>query len=229
LVAERPSDGRRDRWGEPQRRAIAAARQLAEEGGYDAVQIRDVVARTGLSSATIYRHFSSKDHLIAAAQLEWNRTLPRALQAVADGSGGAADRVAALLHQTCVAFGRAPNLARALVLSLGSADPGVRECRAEADALVLDTLREAIGDELPDPDVVLTPLALAWQGALFSWAHDHLTIEEVDERLREATLLLFAGAKTLVAGADGGLSSNRAAPPCPAAGSASAPRRPRPD
>jgi TetR/AcrR family transcriptional regulator, cholesterol catabolism regulator len=198
-VAERSSDGRRQRWGEPQRRAIAAARQLAEEGGYDAVQIRDVVARTGLSSATIYRHFSSKDHLIAAAQLEWNRTLPRALRAVA-ASGSAADRVAALLHQTCVAFGRAPKLARALVFSLGSPDPGVRECRAEADALVMDTLREAVGDELPDPDVVLVPLGLAWQGALFSWAHGNLTIEQVDERLQEATHLLFAGAKTLVKG-----------------------------
>lgn len=209
-MAERPSDGRRERWGEPQRRAIAAARQLAEEGGYDAVQIRDVVARTGLSSATIYRHFSSKDHLIAAAQLEWNRTLPRALRTVA-AEGSAADRVAALLHQTCVAFGRAPNLARALVLALGSADPGVRECRAEADALVMDTLREAIGDELPDPDVVLVPLALAWQGALFAWVHDQLTIEQVDERLQEATRLLFAGAKTLVEGGVGGLPRSRSA------------------
>jgi TetR/AcrR family transcriptional regulator, cholesterol catabolism regulator len=79
-------------WGEHQRRAVEAARELAEEGGYEAVQIRDVVARTGLSSATIYRHFSSKDHLIAAAQLEWNRTLPAARRKLPAG-GTAADRV----------------------------------------------------------------------------------------------------------------------------------------
>lgn len=197
-MAERPSDGSRVRWGEPQRRAIAAARQLAEEGGYDAVQIRDVVARTGLSSATIYRHFSSKDHLIAAAQLEWNRTLPALRRKVAVGAT-AAERVAALLHQTCVAFGRAPKLARALVLALGSPDPGVRECRAEADELVMETLREAVGDELPEPDAVLVPLGLAWQGALYSWVHDMLTIDEVDERLQQTTHLLFAGATTLAA------------------------------
>lgn len=187
-----------DRSAEPQQRAIAAARQLAEEGGYDAVQIRDVVARTGLSSATIYRHFSSKDHLIAAAQLEWNRTLP-AMRRRLPAGGTAADRVTELLHRTCVAFGRAPKLGKALVLALGSADPGVRACRAEADELVLSTMREAIGDELRDPDLVLQPLTLAWHGALLAWAHDRMTIAEVDDLLERTTRLLLAGAAAGVA------------------------------
>ena len=192
-MVDEPGNGTAQRSGDLQRRAIAAARALAEEGGYDAVQIRDVVARTGLSTATIYRHFSSKDHLIAAAQLEWNRTLPAARRRLPPG-GTAADRVAALLHRTCVAFGRAPKLGKALMLALGSADPGVRACRAEADELVNSTLRDAIGDDLPDPDLVLVPLGLAWQGALFSWAHDQLTIDEVDELLQRTVHLLFAGA-----------------------------------
>jgi AcrR family transcriptional regulator len=160
------------------------------------VQIRDVVERTGLSSATIYRHFSSKDHLIAAAQLEWNRTLPAAGRRFAVGAT-AADRVAALLHQTCLAFAEQPKLAKALMLALGSPDPGVRECRTEADELVMATMREAIDGELDDPEVVLVPLGLAWQGALFSWAHGRLTIEEVDARLQQATRLLFAGAEAV--------------------------------
>jgi hypothetical protein len=79
------------------------------------------------------------------------------------------------------------------MLALGSPDPGVRSCRAEADQLVIATIREAIGDDLPDPDLVLVPLGLAWQGALFSWAHDRLTIKEVDELLQRTVLLLFAG------------------------------------
>jgi AcrR family transcriptional regulator len=160
------------------------------------VQIRDIVARTGLSSATIYRHFSSKDHLIAAAQLEWNRTLP-AIRRTLPAGGTAADRVAALIHRTCASFGRAPNLGKALMLALGSPDPGVRSCRAEADQLVIATIREAIGDDLPDPDLVLVPLGLAWQGALYSWAHDRLTIKEVDEFLQRTVRLLFAGVAAL--------------------------------
>jgi AcrR family transcriptional regulator len=190
----------RDRWGEPQQRAIAAARALAEEGGYDAVQIRNVVARTGLSTATIYRHFSSKDHLIAAAQLEWTRSLPDTRRRLPAG-GTAADRVVELVHRTCTAFGRSPNLGKALMLTLGSPDPGVRECLAEADELVLRTVREAIGDELPDPEVVLGPLGIAWHGALLAWAHDHMALEEVDALLQRTIRLLFAGA---LAGAGAG-------------------------
>jgi AcrR family transcriptional regulator len=189
------SDGRRHRWGDPQRRAIEAARQLAEEGGYDAVQIRDIVARTGLSSATIYRHFSSKDHLIAAAQLEWNRTLLRARRELAVGAT-AADRVAALLHQACVAFGQSPNLARSLVLAYSSApDPGVRAVQSEANQLVMATLRDVIGDELADPDVVLDPLMYTYFGALVAWSRGQLTIEDVDRLLQHTTRLLFAGAQ----------------------------------
>jgi AcrR family transcriptional regulator len=192
MIQMRQTDTTIPEWGEHQRRAVAAARQLAQEGGYEAVQIRDIVARTGLSSATIYRHFSSKDHLIAAAQLEWNRTLPAARRKLPAG-GTAADRVAELIHRTCVSFGRAPNLGKALMLALGSPDPGVRSCRVEADQLVIDTIRDAIGDDLPDPDLVLLPLGLAWQGALFSWAHDRLSIKEVDELLQRTVRLLFAG------------------------------------
>jgi len=176
---------------DPRQRAIAAARELAEEGGYDAVQIRDIVARTGLSSATIYRHFSSKDHLIASAHLEWNRTLPRRYPGA--GSRTAAGRVAALLHQTCMALESSPNLGRAVVFAIGASDPGARACRAEAIEVLLGYLREAIADEIPRPEQLLEPLSLAWGGALYAWAHGQLSLDEVDRRLQRTARLLLAG------------------------------------
>ena len=51
-------------------RVIDAALELAAEGGYDAVQMRDVAGRAQVALGTIYRYFSSKDHLLAAAQVE---------------------------------------------------------------------------------------------------------------------------------------------------------------
>ena len=51
-------------------RVLEAAMDLAGEGGYDAVQMRDVAARAQVALGTIYRYFSSKDHLLAACQLE---------------------------------------------------------------------------------------------------------------------------------------------------------------
>ena len=47
------------------------------EGGYEAVQMRDVAARANVALGTIYRYFSSKDHLLAAVMVEWCRDLER--------------------------------------------------------------------------------------------------------------------------------------------------------
>ena len=52
-------------------RVIEAAMALASEGGYDAVQMRDVAERADVALGTIYRYFASKDQLLAAALVEW--------------------------------------------------------------------------------------------------------------------------------------------------------------
>ena len=46
-------------------RVIEAALTLGSDGGYDAVQMRDVATKAGVALGTIYRYFSSKDHLLA--------------------------------------------------------------------------------------------------------------------------------------------------------------------
>ena len=40
-------------------------------GGYDAVQLRSISDRTGVSSDTIYRYFGSRDRLISVAVRQW--------------------------------------------------------------------------------------------------------------------------------------------------------------
>src|SRR3954447_13609540 len=46
---------------------LAAAIGLAREGGYDAVQMREVAERAGVALGTLYRYFPSKVHLLATA------------------------------------------------------------------------------------------------------------------------------------------------------------------
>ena len=60
---------------ERRRRLIDAAFELGAAGGYDAVHMRDVAATANVALATIYRNFSSKDHLLAAATSEWTGRL----------------------------------------------------------------------------------------------------------------------------------------------------------
>src|ERR1700680_1402257 len=52
-------------------RVVDAAMSLALDGGYEAVQMRDVAARADVAMGTVYRYFTSKDHLLAAALGYW--------------------------------------------------------------------------------------------------------------------------------------------------------------
>ena len=58
---------------QPERRrlVIDTAAALADSGGYEAVTMKSVADQSGVALATIYRWFSSKDHLLAEALLSW--------------------------------------------------------------------------------------------------------------------------------------------------------------
>ena len=92
------------------RRLLEAAIGLASEGGYDAVQMRDVATRAQVALGTIYRYFSSKDHLLAASLVTWTNDLERRIArpmvlwtrsaAVAPSGGRAANRAACARHSS---------------------------------------------------------------------------------------------------------------------------------
>jgi AcrR family transcriptional regulator len=68
-----PEGGRLERSRAARReRVIAAVLELAAEGGYDAIQVRAIADRTGISSDTIYRYFGSRDRLIGEAVGQWS-------------------------------------------------------------------------------------------------------------------------------------------------------------
>jgi TetR/AcrR family transcriptional regulator, cholesterol catabolism regulator len=173
---------------------VTAARQLAEAGGYEAVQMRDVVQRTGMSSATIYRHFSSKDHLLAEVRLEWLGEL-RARKSGRLRGATAGDRVADVLRGTVRAFQRSPLLGKAVILASQADDPGGKATLTESYEVTNDVLREAVEGEPIDVDEYLMLLGLAWNGALVSWAQGRLELDDVDRLLQRAARVLLEGAR----------------------------------
>ena len=74
-------------------RVVDAAMLLGLKGGYEAVQMRDVAGRADVAMGTVYRYFTSKDHLLAATLVHWVEQLDaRLAQAPARGDH-AAERV----------------------------------------------------------------------------------------------------------------------------------------
>jgi AcrR family transcriptional regulator len=63
-----------------------AARVLLDEGGPDAVGLRETARRVGVSATAAYRHFSSKEDLLASVAAEGFCELSQSLEEAAKGS-----------------------------------------------------------------------------------------------------------------------------------------------
>ena len=59
---------------------LNAARQILDENGLQAVGLRETARRVGVSATAAYRHFTSKDDLLASVAAEGFRELAAAMQ-----------------------------------------------------------------------------------------------------------------------------------------------------
>jgi TetR/AcrR family transcriptional regulator, cholesterol catabolism regulator len=173
-------------------RVIDAAVELAGEGGYDAVQMRDVAARAQVALGTIYRYFSSKDHLLAACQVElWKTQTERMAQRAPDGHNPA-DRVAAFLARQMRGAAAEPRRTAALITASSSPDPAVRECQLQIMEMIDKSLEDAMGDMDPDRrQRVAVTLRQLWFSWLLNWVNGWNDAATVNAQLESATRLLL--------------------------------------
>jgi TetR/AcrR family transcriptional regulator, cholesterol catabolism regulator len=174
------------------RRLIDAAFELGAEGGYEAVQMRDVSVTANVALATIYRYFSSKDDLLAAAMTEWTGRLRGRVAQSPPRGHTAADQMVDVLHRACKAMERQPKLSEALVRALSSADAGVRASGAEVqrqiasmgDGILVDLKPEVRAD-------ILAALGHVWYSTLVSWANGRRDFPSVMTELERAARVLI--------------------------------------
>jgi len=173
-------------------RVLDAALALATEGGYDAVQMRDVASRAQVALGTIYRYFSSKDHLLAACQLETWRDLELRLHAHPLVGETAADRVTELFRRLMRPVEREPLRAAALITASSSPDPAVRECQIEMIALQDQVFEGAMGDLDPVRKAQIAQvLRQVWFAALLGWVNGWTDAGAVTVDFEIAARLLF--------------------------------------
>jgi AcrR family transcriptional regulator len=178
------------------RRVLDAVIELVAAGRVDDWGMKDVAERSGVALGTIYRYFSSKDHVAAAALLEWARTLDagRAVtRASADGDT-MTERLVAILRRAVRAYQRQPAFARLVILAATSTDPFASECYAEMGTSVFDTLGDALDDLDPvERRRVLEVVGAVWYQALTEWVNDRKTIAQVYDAVESAARLVLAG------------------------------------
>lgn len=183
-------------------RVIQAALALGAEGGYDAVQMRDVAATANVALGTIYRYFSSKDHLLAAAMADWTGELRERLSQRPPRGDTPTDKLVDVLRRACRSLERQPRLTAALVKALSSPDPGVPEAGQQVQ-LQIRAMSQDMLDFL-DPEVregVLAIIRHVWFSALLGWAIGRSPISQVGDELERAVRLILAPYDHLAAAA----------------------------
>jgi AcrR family transcriptional regulator len=175
------------RQAETVRKLLEAGDAQLAEVGHEALTVRQVAERAGVSPATAYTYIASKQHLIAQLFLAHLVGQPDA-----DVSGtDAVTRVRAVTRQLVDSLAREPRLSAGATSALLGSDDGVAELRLEIGAEILRRFDTALGPAT-DP-VVVEALVLAFTGALLQVGMDLLTYPAMRERMDAVVATILRG------------------------------------
>ena len=174
-------------------RMLNVTARLASEGGYDAVQMREVATEADVALGTLYRYFPSKEHLLVSAMLRQIEGLHDRLTVNPARGTGAADRVIDVLRRANNALQRQQHFTVAVVRSLASGDetvaPVVREVRDLMGGIILG----AVGADDPTErdHLVAQILQEVWLSSLVAWISGVEPATSVNRKLEDAARLLL--------------------------------------
>jgi AcrR family transcriptional regulator len=172
--------------------ARRVAAQLATEGGYEAVTMGAVADRIGIARATIYRYFTSKDHLLAEIMDEWTTRINDDLRRNPPPGKTLADRVGAAFARIIETSARNPGLTSALLLAATSSDPAAADAFPSWSAPVEIYLRTLVGNRTVEHlDEITTVLSYVFFSALIATALRGKDVAEAVQVLETTVRLLF--------------------------------------
>jgi TetR/AcrR family transcriptional regulator, cholesterol catabolism regulator len=187
-------------------RILDATIALASQGGFDAVQMREVAERADVALGTLYRYFPSKVHLLVTALA---RQFERADAAMASNpvpGDTEADRVIHLLHSLTRGLQDDQHLTEALTRAFMFADRSARHEINEVGVLLIRMLTRAmhpdrvVDDVTPgeaasdggDEDAAIARvIADVWLAALMAWVTGRSGAEETSAHMERAVRLVL--------------------------------------
>lgn len=105
-------------------RILDAAKSLLRNHEYESIQIRDVAAESNVALGTLYRYFSSKEHLYANVVYDWSLPFNSAEPAQAENLN-TIECISRRLRMALAAFERQPNFYKAILMLRSTNDPDV--------------------------------------------------------------------------------------------------------
>lgn len=174
-------------------RIVEAAVALASEGGYDAVQMREVASGAGVALGTVYRYFPSKDHLLVSAMLEKVNELGERLRVQPPRGESAAERVVDVLGRATRGMLGRGRLTTAMLRALLSSDDAITAVVSDVRTAMSSIITAAMDHGTPTPRelAVARVLEYVWMGSLVTWLNGVQPGTGVVADLEAATRMLL--------------------------------------
>jgi AcrR family transcriptional regulator len=186
-VSTLPRQGLNARQAETVERLLEAAAEELAAVGPEGLTIRTVAGRAGVSPATAYTYFSSRNHLFA--ELFHRKVL---LEHPAEITGRTPiRRVTGVTRQLATVLGAAPHLAAAANHALLGTDPDVERLRVVIGAEIYGRFRTALGGD--GDEELLDALTLALIGALLQTGMGLISYADLADRLDAVMATIMAG------------------------------------
>ena len=134
---------------------VRAAMDALKKGEYEQIQMRDVAEAAGVALGTLYRYFSSKEHVYAAVLMEWAQ--PVFIEGRADSpldEQGLRDKVRGIIDS----FERRPAFFKACMMLQSTTDPNASKIMRHFADTAQQTLAgdfAALGITAPDDVAVM--------------------------------------------------------------------------
>jgi AcrR family transcriptional regulator len=172
-------------------RILDAAMELAAEGGWDAVQMREVADRAEVALGTLYRYFPSKVQLLVAVLGRTFQTLNESV--TVERGGTPQERVYRVVAVITRYLARHRRLSGAMIRALMTADvEAAREVEAVGDQLVamIASATHEPGEAPNEHDTLVAHvIGKAWLVDAVTLLSGRMTVSQVLEDL-EATISL---------------------------------------
>jgi AcrR family transcriptional regulator len=185
------------------RRILDATIALASEGGFDAVQMREVADRADVALGTLYRYFPSKIHLLVSALAGRFEAADAALRGRPVPGDTEAERVIGVLRRVTRGLQGDEKLTEALTRAFMFADSSVQTEIDRVGMLLTSMLTRAMrpeADPRPDPgsegvtaeDVqVARVIGDVWLSTLMTWVTGRSSAAETAEHMEYAVRLIL--------------------------------------
>lgn len=171
-----------------------AAVALSGSKPFDEVTMRDIAREAGVSPATAYTYYGSKEHLLAETYAEFVDTLTQRLRARPPRGATVLDRVRSVIRRATEGVGGSPELATAFTRSVASSDASAAMIRPRIEGAFRDWLDLAIGPaDITDRGGIIRTLELTLYASMISRANGQTTTAEMQETLDDTARILLRG------------------------------------